>query len=126
MIKRGDFVIVNEFDRPTSELVAVVTRIEVGLADCRYLSAKASQRGAMTFPVDEPTKIEDFGVYVGLNDYEYSVSPLPIECTKFKAAYRDGIPRQWQQDGCAVTQPLAPMWWPEESLREELEFNRKD
>lgn len=92
MLKRGDYVIMNDVDCPEARLVAVLTRYDdtKGVWHALYLATYTN----MAAPYGtRPTPLADFGMAVEWEWNEYRVVPTGEPCT---ATYRDGKPRQWQ------------------------------
>lgn len=92
MLKRGDYVIMNDVDCPEARLVAVLTRYDdqKGFWRALYLATYTN----MTAPYGrQPTLLSAFGMKVEWKWNEYRVVPNGEPCT---ATYRDGKPRQWQ------------------------------
>lgn len=95
MLKRGDYVIMNDVDCPEARLVAVLTRYDdrKGYWHALYLSTFTN----MAAPYGrQPTLLSAFGMRVEWKRDEYRVVPIGEPCT---ATYRDGRPRRWQ-DRC--------------------------
>jgi hypothetical protein len=89
----GDLVIVNEFDRPYRELIAVVVSVEGESVVSRYLFQKYRD---ILNPYKVVTKLTDFGV-----DYEIDTDKFQISFwvnRESSAKYPDGTPRKWQGD----------------------------
>ena len=95
----GHCVIVNEFDRPSGDLLAVIVDMK---GDDRfwwkYLNADgrlddfSKGRGFVCY-VNEATPVQKFGVYVTTNRHIY----LCHKMLKSSATYRDGSARKWQE-----------------------------
>lgn len=92
MLKRGDYVIMNDVDCPEARLVAVLTRYDDkrGIWHALYL-AKFTNMTAPYGPL--PTLLSAFGQRVEWKWNEYRVVASGTATT---ATYRDGKPRKWQ------------------------------
>lgn len=91
----GHCVIINEYDRPCSVLVAVIVSATEGVIVARYLSAsvRIEKCGG---PVERAVPVEHFGVRcVLMGGGVYSCVP-DARLTPM-AKYPDGRPRQWQE-----------------------------
>jgi hypothetical protein len=107
--KPGDAVIVNEYDRPCSRLVAIVVEVDqTGAAYCSYANPKIrsayidketqSVKLIMTY---KATLVQDFGVDLEIDtialatgESPYKVIQSPLPCI---AKYSDGKPRRWDE-----------------------------
>lgn len=96
----GNCVIVNHFDRPTSELVAVITSREGDEVRWKYLNShhrldSYAAGDGMVGPASEVAPLAHFGVEVFTDGSFYW-------CEKFRkvseARYPGGGVREWQQD----------------------------
>ena len=94
----GNCVIVNEFDRPSGHLLAVVVAIDevVGVAYCKYLCAHPSLdrfnlEGGIPSPVGVVTPVSRFGVEVQLNGEFYQC----VKTGDTVATYQSGEVRNW-------------------------------
>lgn len=100
----GDFVIVNEMDRPCTRLVAKVLSVEdFPMITCVYLSANTSVRIYQAH-VSTLTNIFDFGCEIAF--YKRTYRCREVEASQAK--YHHGGIRKWQEEQGDVTQPLAP------------------
>jgi hypothetical protein len=100
-IARGDFVIVDEWDRPHVNLIAEVEDV---LGDnifyCRYITDYPSRNGCQ---VSNPTLVADFGV-----DLKFEESTVTAIASRDSVAtYTDGKPRPWQ-GGLSQSAKLRP------------------
>lgn len=94
-LKRGEYVIMNDYDCPKSRLVAVLTRYDdkAGIWHALYLSTLTK----MTAPLGEqPTPLRNFGKAVEWSEdsWNYRVIDKDYPCI---ATYRDGKQRKWQE-----------------------------
>lgn len=95
-LKIDDYVIVNDFDRPCTRLIAKVKSIDdSGLAKFDYLTTGTSMKMA-SGPINEATLIADFGVIVVENPNDIFAKQV-LKCV---ATYSDGSPRGWQPEHC--------------------------
>jgi len=124
MIKQRDFVIVNEVDRPCAGLVAVVTAVNEDSVECEYISADLSHNGSMAFPKDVPAKVEDFGMMVLAQQFQYIVGEHPTN--ESVARYKDGKLRLWQEEYGGAVQPLKEKFWKEFCKVPEVPFIPED
>ena len=123
-LQRGDCVIVNEFDRPCPELVAVVTAVNNGMADCQYLSAKVYHDQTMVFPEGEPTPLEALGMRCVVGQYQFIVVDGSTPPT---ARYHDGTTRLWQcSDPQEHAQPLKEKFWNSEFYNPPTEYSKEE
>ncbi len=92
----GDLIIINDCDRPSAELVAIVTAAKDGLYGWRYINDEkrlknyGCQRPESTLKL--ATKLEDFGVTLVLDEMQYWC----IVTGEYVAKYPDGKSRKWQ------------------------------
>lgn len=103
----GHLVIINEYDRPCQDLIAVISRIderdEVTIYYCAYLNDKLTRiiddRICLIGTVN-PTPLSEFGVQVKFDITKLAAkeSPYIVEETQENstATYPDGHPRFWQ------------------------------
>lgn len=99
-VKRGDIVIINDWDKPTAELLAVVTKVDDdGVAQALYITSypRLSSRTGRN-----PTRIEDFGQRVEFHQDGGQVRTVTAGVSEAKD--EDGSPRTWQD-----SQP--GKWW---------------
>lgn len=123
-LQRGDFVIVNECDRPCPELVAMVTAVNDGFVDCQYLSAKLHHDQTMVFPESEPTLLEALGMRCLVSQYQFIVVKGSMPPT---ARYYDGRPRGWQcSDPMEHTQPLKEKFWNSEFYTPPTDYSKEE
>lgn len=106
-IKPGDLVIINNFDTPEGRLICIITSIVKSGDKIKYfakyisreMKKKYHDRHIDTFFRDcflldkGPTKIEDFGVRLILNNFPTATVKIIQESS---ATYEDGRPRKWQ------------------------------
>lgn len=104
----GHLVIVNEYDRPCTDLIAVIMRIDkhndVNIYYCAYLKegiASIVEDKLCLVGTVNPTPLSYFGIQVKLDitklvskEWPYSVIKTEEEPT---AIYPDGQPRHWQE-----------------------------
>ncbi len=103
----GHLVIINEYDRPCQDLIAVISRIDkrndVTIYYCAYLNDKLTRiiddRICLIGTVN-PTPLSEFGVQVKFDitklvvkESPYTIIETPENST---ATYPDGQPRSWQ------------------------------
>lgn len=117
LLEPGRFVILNEFDRPYSELIA--ERRPDGL----YYYVHPRLRGDNSFlgmDPGQPTPIEDFGVAWRIDGHKFHWT---FDASLHKATYSDGQPRMWQEDARFGSFPYTEKmpgeqgWPPEENPR---------
>lgn len=99
-IKVGDYVIMNNSDKPCTRLIAQVIELPEGkdFVRGRYICKNTNMR----YPqgrLSEATLVSDFGVELSV---ELSLTNGKISTEQVRpsvATYSDGKPRQWQPDG---------------------------
>jgi len=99
----GHCVILNDVEKPYGRLIAVIMEIQNDIAFCKYLCSDPQldiynkKRGMMigiTGGIHSMTPVAKFGVKVCFNKWQYWCEKVG-EST---ATYRDGRPRQWQEN----------------------------
>lgn len=90
----GEFVIINEFDKPCTRLIAQVERIEGETIVARYVTT-GTRMTHCSAHVSEVTPVHKFGVMFEIKGGHISAGQV---CAS-KATYRDGKPRDWQPAG---------------------------
>lgn len=97
----GHCVIINEYDRPSAKLVAIITEIRSGMIHCRYLNRDVDKnyKNVVTF---DPTPTDTFGVEIHSNGSCYWVERIADS----QAVYKDGKPRPWQGDSASEPFPI--------------------
>lgn len=98
-IKKGDLIIINDSDRPCARMIAKVTSInsKIDRVYAKYISSKLKNEKCYSSP-DNVTKVTDFGVQVYIEKDRY----MCLAIGRSKATYRDGMSRQWQEDGSPI------------------------
>ena len=97
-IKPRYCVIINQFDAPTSWLIAAVNRVEGDLVHATYLSTKTNSVECCGHR-DFVTPVSDFGIEVGIIEIrEGKVWYTIRESGDSVATYEDGSVRSWQED----------------------------
>lgn len=106
-IKVGSYVIINHTDKPCTRLIAQVTGAdyEHERVIARYI-CKGTNQTTCTGRLSEATLVEDFGVDL-IFDRDLTVKIGMIKRASV-ATYKDGRPRQWQENGEALIQELRP------------------
>jgi len=92
-IEVRDFVIINEFDKPCTRLVAQVVKIENGRVTGRYITEETTLEFC-TGDIAHATLVSAFGVALNLSDGYVE----GIQIGDSSATYPDGRPRLWQPD----------------------------
>ena len=93
-VKVGDFIIINEFDRPCTRLVAVIQEMYAHSVVAKYITCGTGVKTCCA-AIEDVTKVEDFGVKLELS-HAY-VTGYPVAPTKAKYK-KDGSPRHWQPE----------------------------
>lgn len=122
-LKIGDFVIMNDLDRPEAAMIAKIIRFDSEergvVAVAKYICNKTARSYGLRTNCRQlitsttPTKIEDFGVYavfanhhVGVFKGEMYENPI--------AKYKDGSQRKWQgtfdENGCEYLHIRTDFW----------------
>lgn len=91
----GTPVIVNEYDKPSGDLVAVVVHAGEETLLCSYLNSasRLAVYGTMRVRVDRVRSLHDFGVALRVDGGVYWCEPV----SESKATYPDGSTRRWQE-----------------------------
>jgi len=97
----GEYVIVNEFDRPCARLIARVT----GANECLYISGKLKHDATMD--LSRAISIKDFCVEVQFDTYQYQAVRWSETSN---ARYPSGAVRRWQECGESI-QPIKQTFW---------------
>jgi hypothetical protein len=99
-------VIVNEFDRPCTRLVAVVSDMDIDndIVVVKYLCAQTRVK-TCCMAINRVTPLEDFGVTL-IIEGEEMMRCLPER--KSVATYYDGRPRPWQPENPDEYLPARP------------------
>jgi len=90
----GEYVIINEFDKPCTRLIAEVTHIEGETVHARYIT-DGTQSLHCSAHISEVTPVYKFGVMYDIKGGYITAARI----THSKATYRDGKPRNWQPAG---------------------------
>lgn len=95
-IKIGDYVIMNDADKPCTRLIAVVTQVdaEKERVNARYICERVNMREPYGW-LGGVTLVSDFGVEMTFNGDTVSTEQLRPSV----ATYRDGKLREWQPSG---------------------------
>lgn len=95
-INIGDYVIMNDCDKPCTRLIAVVTGIdpEKERVNARYICERVNMREPYGW-LGGVTLVSDFGVEMIFNGDTVSTEQVRPSV----ATYRDGKPREWQPSG---------------------------
>jgi len=95
-IKVGDYVIMNDTDKPCTRLIAVVTQIdaEKERVNARYICERVNMREPYG-RLGGVTLVGDFGIEMTFNGDTVSTEQVRPSV----ATYRDGKPREWQPSG---------------------------
>lgn len=106
-IKVGDYVIMNNSDKPCTRLIAQVIELPEGqdFVRGRYICKGTNMR----YPqgrLSEATLVSDFGVELSVNVSFANAKVSTGQVRPSVAKYRDGRPRQWQPDGEKPEQEL--------------------
>ena len=95
-IKVGDYVIMNDCDKPCTRLIAIVTKVdtEKERVNARYICKRVNMREPYGW-LGGVTLVSDFGVEMAFNGDTVSTKQVRPSI----ATYRDGKPRNWQPSG---------------------------
>ena len=102
-IKIGDFVIINDADRPCARLIAQVYKVDGWLMKAKYLSKHTGTKKCWS-RAGGTTLVSDFGVNIIFNENGTHYTADQVD--ESKAKYLDGRPREWQPEDTCSTQPL--------------------
>jgi sporulation protein YlmC with PRC-barrel domain len=94
MVKIGDYVIINDFDKPCTRLIAEVERFEGETVIARYVTT-GTRMTHCSAHVSQVTPVWKFGVMFELKKGHITAAQI----SPSKATYRDGKPRNWQPQG---------------------------
>jgi predicted RNA-binding Zn-ribbon protein involved in translation (DUF1610 family) len=117
--KVGDCIILNDCERPSGQMVCVVTGVAKGALGhhhVQYLNADPRfdvfSEPPMASMLKRATKLKDFGVVIRTDGTSYWCEKRE----ESKATYPDGRPRKWQEwDGPVKYKPrqdVAALVWP--------------
>ena len=95
MIKINDLVIINEFDRPCTRLIAIVSEIGSDYILADYI-CKDTSMGQCDEQPSRVTKIEDFGMKIDIDMDQGAVQVIQVGPSIAK--YSDGSIRKWQPE----------------------------
>ncbi len=90
----GEYVIINELDKPCTRLIAQVERIDAEKVIARYVT-NGTRMTHCSAHISEVTPVWKFGVMFEIKGGYISAGQI----TPSKATYRDGKPRNWQPQG---------------------------
>jgi len=95
-IQIGDYVIMNDCDKPCTRLIAVVTKVDAEKERvwARYICERVNMREPYGW-LGGVTRVSDFGVEIAFNGDMVSTEQVRPSV----ATYRDGKPREWQPYG---------------------------
>ncbi len=102
-IKIGDYVIINDADKPCTRLIAkaILVEPERGFIRARYICEQTNMRECQG-RLSNATLVSDFGVDLAFEGNTVTATqPRPSV-----ARYPDGEPRDWQPSGENPTQTL--------------------
>lgn len=107
-IQLGDYVIMNDADKPCTRLIAQVIELPEGrdFVRGRYICERTNMREPYG-RLSGATLVSDFGVELTFNTDDTVTSE---QVRPSVATYSDGKPRQWQPHGENPTQPLYKGW----------------
>ena len=100
-IEVGDYVIVNDIDRPCEKLIAKVIQVKLDdknkkIYASRYINARVSKEYKNKILTCTPTKVESFGqkveIFTDIQKYRVTEDHLQEKI----ATYADGKLREWQ------------------------------
>ena len=102
-ISIGDYVIMNDADKPCTRLIAQVTELPEGkdFVRARYICERTSMREPYG-RLSGATLVSDFGVEITFEGDTVTTEQVRASV----ATYRDGKPRNWQPHGENPTQKL--------------------
>ena len=89
----GEYVIINEYDKPCTRLVAQVVSVEGDKVKARYITEGTTLRVCES-SLSSVTPVSDFGVLLIFEGSRVS----GIRNGESIATYRDGKPRYWQPE----------------------------
>lgn len=92
----GNCVIVNDIDRPCSQLIAVVISTSKGIR-CRYLNSEIDN--GKTIIGDNTVPLKCFGVEVFFKHVDKKIIFWSKQTSASIATYKDGTARLWQDYG---------------------------
>lgn len=94
-IKAGHCAIINQFDRPESNLVVVIQAVDshTGMVQAKYLSSNFTMLSCYG-PLSNVTPLDRFGVSAVASQGIYSCFKNDLEVT---AMYPDSSQRKWQE-----------------------------
>lgn len=103
MFRRGEPVIICDFDAPSTAMVACIIGwdAERGVWRARYLG---TGRNKVYCWSDRPTRVADFGMTI---EADSSCCYRAVRYGRCIATYADGKPRVWQDYGT-----MQHRWWP--------------
>ena len=93
MINLGEYVIINEFDKPCTRLVAKVTEVNGKRVKARYIT-KGTNLKIRTSDTENVMPVHRFGVRLVFDDGQVT----GICDAQSTATYKDGKPRYWQPE----------------------------
>lgn len=95
-IQIGDYVIINNTDKPCTRLIAVVLDIDIAKdrVRARYICDRVNMREPYG-RLSEATLVSDFGVEMTFDGNNVTTAQVRPSI----ATYRDGKPRAWQPSG---------------------------
>lgn len=107
-ISVGDYIIINDADKPCTRLIALVTEAnqEKDFVRAQYICERVNMRECQG-RLSNARLVSDFGVEIIFNDHTvYTEQVRPSIAT-----YPDGEPRNWQPSGESPEQKLFRGWW---------------
>jgi hypothetical protein len=93
----GTPVIINDFDRPCTRLVAIVTEVKDGIVTAKYL-AKDTSILECSAPIGKVTPLHAFGKRLDVDNDAGLAWVNDIGVNQNRATYSDGRPRRWQEE----------------------------